>query len=289
MVDGRLILRWDWLAALLAGVAFARRERPYTAGALLAYAALSRLFPVFALAGVALAAVVALVRRRTVDRAIARVLLGAALTAAVLVPLAGALRPEHGWRDFARNVRKHTSVASPNRMGLAVVVAFESATRQRLLVRQVDDVRADWERAQEQTLRARRPLWLVLVALGVVAVAFATREQPAWAACVLGLLLIPLARPLACYYYAFVALLPLLAARRAEVGGVAIALALASGVVARLPGYGMDEQYAAQSLLVMLASSFIASSFIGRGQTASPPSPPSQAPPCPPIGPPPSP
>ena len=187
---GGSLLRWDWLAALLAGVAFARRGRPHAAGALLAYAALSRLFPVFALVGVALAALVALVRRQALDRALVRLLLGAAVTAALLVPLAGAMRPEHGWREFAGNVRKHTSVASPNRMGLAVVVAFNPATRQGQLARRGDDdVRGRWERAQDETLRARRPLWLVLAALGVVAIALATREQPAWAACVLGLLL----------------------------------------------------------------------------------------------------
>jgi hypothetical protein len=281
---GGSLLRWDWLAALLAGVAFARRGRPATAGALLAYAALSRVFPAFALAGVALAALLALVRRRAIDRAHARLLLGAAVTAALLVPLAGLARPAHGWRDFARNVAKHTSVASANRMGLAVVVAFDPDARQRVLARRTTDVRGAWERAQEQTLRARRPLWLVLVALGIAAVALATREQPAWAACVLGLLLVPLGRPLACYYYAFVALLPLLAERRAEVGGIAVALALASGLVARLPGYEMDEQYAAQSLLVLLALPFIASYFIGRWRASPPP----QAPPRPPIGPEPS-
>ena len=60
----------------------------------------------------------------------------------------------------------------------------------------------------------------------------ARRARPAGVGgCVLGLLLVPLVRPLACYYYAFVAALPLASERRADVAGIAVALALASGMV----------------------------------------------------------
>jgi hypothetical protein len=107
--------------------------------------------------------------------------------------------------------------------------------------------------------------------VGVVTIAFALREQPAWIACVLGLLLIPLGRPLACYYYAFVAALPLASEGRADVAGISVALALASGIVARLTGLGVDEQYAAQSLLVVLAFAFIASAFLGRSSVTGVP------------------
>ena len=179
------------------------------------------------------------------------------------------IRPGPVWSDFARNLAKHTSVPSPNRMGLAVVLAFDRATTRRALEARGADVRAEWESSQQRTLRDRRALWIALALLGAAAIALATREQPAWAACVLGLLLVPLARPLACYYYAFVAALPLASERRADVAGIAVALALASGLVAQLSGYGVDEQYAAQSLLVLLAFAFIASSFLARRDRAA--------------------
>jgi hypothetical protein len=261
---GGSFLRWDWLAALLAGLALSRRERPVAGGVLLAYASLSRVFPAFALAGALLAAAVSVVRRQKVERAIARVLLGAAVAAALLAPLASAVRRGPGWSDFARNLAKHTSVPSANRMGLATVVAFDPAATQRALDRQGGDTRGRWEAAQAGTLERRRWLWIALALVGVGAIALAVRGQPAWAACVLGLLLVPLGRPLACYYYAFVAALPLASERRADVAGIALALALASGIVARMTGFGVDEQYAAQSLLVLLAIGFMASSFIGR-------------------------
>jgi hypothetical protein len=268
---GGSFLRWDWLAALLMGLALCRRGRPMTGGVLLAYAALSRLFPAFALAGAALALVVSLVRRRPLDRALTRLLSGAVLAAALLIPLASAVRRGPVWSDFTRNLVKHTSVPSPNRMGLAVVVGFDPAGTLRTLERgSTGDARGDWEATQSRSLRARRVLWVALAALGTAAIALAVREQPAWAACVLGLLLIALGRPLACYYYAFVAAVPLLSERRADIAGIVVALALASGIVSHLSTYGVDEQYAAQSLLVVSAFAFVASSFLGRRALAAP-------------------
>jgi hypothetical protein len=267
---GGSFLRWDWLAALLAGLALCRRERPFAGGALLGYAALSRVFPIFALAGAALSLIVTAIRRRPIDRAIVRVLLGAAVVAAVLIPLSTAVRRGPLWPDFTRNLAKHTSVPSTNRIGLAVVVAFDRGTTEHALERHGGDVRGGWEATQARTLRDRRVLWLGLAIAGLIAIAFAVRDQPAWCACVLGLLLIPLGRPLACYYYAFVAALPLASERRPDVAGIAAALALASGIVALMSGFGIDEQYAAQSLLAVLAFAFIASSFVGqrRGSAA---------------------
>jgi hypothetical protein len=203
------------------------------------------------------------------DRAALRVLGGAAAVAVLLVPLSAAARRGPVWSEFTRNLAKHTSVPSPNRMGLAAVIAFDRAHTRRALEGQTGDVRAAWEAAQARTVHDRRALWIVLAAAGAAAIALAVREQPAWAACVLGLLLIPLGRPLACYYYAFVAAVPLLSERRADVGAIAVALALASAIVARLPSYGVDEQYAAQSLLVVIAFAFVASAFIGRTAPAA--------------------
>ena len=261
---GGSILRWDWLAALLGGLALLRRERPLAAGGLLAYAALSRVFPVFALAGAGLALGVSTVRRRPADRTIVRLLLGATLAAAVLVPLAGAVRGGAVWADFARNLAKHTSVPSPNRMGVAALLAYEPAETVRALQQGAPADSPRWEDTQTWKLQERRPLWIALAIVGVVAVGFALRDQPAWMACLLGLLLVPLGRPLACYYYAFVAALPLASERRADVAGIAVALALASGIVARMRGFDVDEQYAAQSLLVVLAFAFMASAFLVR-------------------------
>ena len=212
-----------------------------------------------------------MLRRRPLDPAAVRVLVGALAATMVLGPLAGAVRRDHAWTDFAHNLRKHTSVASANRMGLAVTLAFDRHSRQAALHPDGGDDRRDrWEDAQAETLRGRRWIWIALAALGTLAIALAVRDQPVWAAGVLGLLLVPVATPIACYYYAFVTALPLLTERKSEAGGITLALALAAGLVARLPRYEMDEQYAAQSLLALVAFVFLASAFIGRRRPAEP-------------------
>jgi hypothetical protein len=210
-------------------------------------------------------------RRQPFDPAAVRLLMGALAVTMVLGPLAGAVRRDHAWIDFAHNLQKHTSVASANRMGLAVTLAFDGRARQAALHPDGgEDNRSRWADAQAETLQRRRWLWIALAALGTLAIAWAVRDQPVWAAGVLGLLLVPLATPIACYYYAFVAAIPLLAERKSEVGGITLALAIAAGLVARLSRYEMDEQYVAQSLLALVAFVFVASAFLGRRQPAAP-------------------
>jgi hypothetical protein len=164
-------------------------------------------------------------------------------------------------------MHKHTSVASGNRMGLASLLAYDrQARREALHPVAGEDPRTRWERAQTETLRGRRWLWLVLGAMGTVVVAACVRDQPAWLAALLGLLLIPLGTPIACYYYVFVAALALLAEARREVGGLLLALSIASLLVARLSQYDMDEQYVAQSLIAIMALAFVASAFLSRSK-----------------------
>jgi hypothetical protein len=256
---GGSLLRWDWLAALLAGTALCRRGRTFGAGVLLGYAALVRVFPLFALVGAAFGAIGGRLRRRE-DPGVRPLLLGALAVTLLLGGLAAGPAHPYGWRAFAGNLRKHTSVPSPNRMGLATVLTWDAAAKRGPADA---ETRATWENSAAETLARRRWLWLGLAALGAAAIARAARGQPTWAACVLGLLLVPQATPAACYYYIFVAAIPLLAERRAEIAGIALALAVAAGLVARLP-LETPTQFAAQSLLVLLAFGFVASSFLGR-------------------------
>ena len=263
------LLRWDWLAALLAGLAWCRRERPALGGAALGYAALSRMFPVFALVGVALGVVAGALRARA-PRDGLRILAGAAALALVLVPASELARPGPTWSAFAHNLAKHSGVPSPNRVGLPMVLAFDPSTS----LSQLDHVpaapaRAVWVRAHAADIARHRAAWAIVAALAALGVALAARAQPGWCAAALGLALVPVGPALACYYYAFVAALACLAAQKGEVAVVLLGLTTAAGVAARLPRYRIDSQYAAQSLLAAVALAFVVSAFLGR-KTALP-------------------
>ena len=62
---GGAILRYDWLAARVLGIALLRRERPAASGFLLAWATALRIFPGCLIAGVALGAAWRMLRARS--------------------------------------------------------------------------------------------------------------------------------------------------------------------------------------------------------------------------------
>jgi hypothetical protein len=114
---GGSILRYDWLAALLMAMAFLRLNRPAAAGALLAYAALQRVFPVVFLLPVA--------ARWLTDRnpEPRRVLVAAALTAAAGLACALTLKGAPVlFAEFADKMALHGSHAASNRIGFSRVV-----------------------------------------------------------------------------------------------------------------------------------------------------------------------
>jgi len=269
---GGSFMRWDWLATLLGGLALCRRERPFTGGALLGYAAMVRVFPGFALIGAALGGATALATRKPLASGLGRLLAGALCAMVLLAVLPAMAGRDRAWLDFVARLEDHASVPSPNRMGLAVVLAHDSSVEHaRAPGRASVNPRARWEEAHATVLRRRRGWWIAALVAGAVGIAAATRGEPAWATCLLGLLLVPLGTPIACYYYAFFAAVPLLAQRRTEVGALALALALAASLVSRFGPSADDRQYFAQSLLVVSAFVFIASAFSSRSRAESPP------------------
>ena len=166
------------------------------------------------------------------------------------------------------NLRKHTSIASPNRMGLAAVLAYNPATT--AARRAAPDplaARVLWERQQEERLAPRRWLWWGLAGLAAVAIARATLDQPLWAAWSSG-----------CCWSLWGRRISFATTtcssrrshcspqRRTEVAGISLTLVLAAGVVARMSHLELANQFAAQSLLVLLAFGFVASAFLTRPQ-----------------------
>jgi hypothetical protein len=227
---GGSILRWDWLLWMVAGVALTKKERPFWGGICLGLSALLRVFPVLLLAG-------PLVRwavRR--DRPAGRVLAGAALAAALVVPVSVAVAGADAWPACAANLVKHTSVPSMNRMGLRAVVAWSPAEGARAL----HDGRAAvpwsaWEAARAQAQAERRPVYLLLAALFAAAVLAAAVRLETWEATALASALIPILTEPACYYFMFLVVLAPLAVRRPAVGPILLSVTAATAVVAWIP------------------------------------------------------
>lgn len=236
---GGSILRQDWLAASALGVALLRSDRPTAGGALLAWAALLRIFPGCLLAGVALGTLWRMARARSLrlPQAERRCAAGVLATLAVGFALSSAASGgPSSWLAFAERSRVHLGTPLANHLGLATLLAYDPAARSELARDPaLEDPMQRWKEARRARFAERRALFVALVAGFALLLAQRAARLPLWVGAALGSALIPVALELTGYYWS--ALLPLafLGARRP---GIAAALC-AFGVA----GYGISERW----------------------------------------------
>jgi hypothetical protein len=257
--SGGAFLRHDWLFASVAGLCLLRKERPLLAGAAFSYAALVRLFPALLLVGPLAAAVLRWRDSGRVDRSDARLFLGVALAALVLIP-AGALVSSglDAYAGFARNTAKHAATPLTNHMGLRTLVSYRPWTVAARTLGRGDDPWQPWKDARRAGYRQLWPLHL-LGALGLLFLVLravrSTGGEP-WVAVALSVPLLGTLE-LTCYYYVFLVLLAPLWSRRKEVGALLVGFCAFSGWVFLAPLRFMsrweDEQYLAMSAAALAA------------------------------------
>jgi hypothetical protein len=251
---GGAYLRWDWIFYLVAGICLVRKERPLLGGFFLGYTTLLRVFPVFVFTGPALVVLQQLWgikgHERTgwapkpleagerllkrVDRRYLALFGGAALSAAILMPIS--LVTSHGvdgYRMFLKNTEKHKETPLTNYMGLRTIVAFKPNETGRVLRSdKLEDPWGAWKKAKLRTFRERFAfLYLPLVAGFVVLLWYATRGVEPWVACSMGAMMIAVGVELTCYYYAFLWAVALLYEKRREAGGILLAVTGITGFI----------------------------------------------------------
>ena len=121
---GGSLLRWDWLAALLLGMAALARGRGATAGACLAYAALARIFPLAFLLPLG----IKWVQSRARDAVLTRALVAAvAVVLVVVTVLIAAGEDRTSTRAYLAKIRLHSQEAAANSVGLGPLLVFHAA------------------------------------------------------------------------------------------------------------------------------------------------------------------
>ena len=150
---GGSVLRWDWIAALIAGVAALFRGAGTAAGLLFAYAAAARIFPALLLVPLAIKWLQKH-RDRAPDRALGRCL-GTAVAAVVLgIIVVAAAVPFLSVGEFIAKIRLHGDSAFTNHIGLGTWLVFQAAPW---------DVYIDGMRSVDPVaLAASRPAWWVV-------------------------------------------------------------------------------------------------------------------------------
>jgi 4-amino-4-deoxy-L-arabinose transferase-like glycosyltransferase len=205
--DGRLVggfLQYDWFCAVAAGVAFLRRGRPAVAGGLVAYAVLARIFPAVFLLSAAIPAVILWVRRGELRRrALAFFLVAAAAGAVGLGVGSLTARGPAAWGDFFGNLSHHSGehLYGERRVGLQHLFTHDLT---RFEVDESSSERRELFERQKSFYLAAAAVFLLLYLAGVH-----RRSLPdalLWGLAPLFVLAVS-----SRYYWAFLALLPLLA------------------------------------------------------------------------------
>jgi hypothetical protein len=134
---GWSLLRYDWLAASVAGACLLGRGHRFWGGALIGWATLSRIFPAIVLLFLVVRGAHRLIAERRLDRDALRIAAGFLLVVSTgTLATWGTLGSGH-FRDFAHDldVQLAPENLSVNRMGLAVALAYRGETTERQLVR----------------------------------------------------------------------------------------------------------------------------------------------------------
>ncbi|HEY7517479.1 MAG TPA: hypothetical protein VIE36_04230 [Methylomirabilota bacterium] len=123
---GGSVLRWDWIAAVIAGVAAFARGAGATAGVLFGYAAIARVFPLLLLVPFAIKWVQtrrAATRDHTLDRCLAAAAVTLTVTAVAVAAGAEALAVG----EFLAKIGLHSSTPFTNHVGLGTWLVFQTA------------------------------------------------------------------------------------------------------------------------------------------------------------------
>lgn len=272
---GGSFLRWDWLFYMVAAIACLKKDKPVLGGMALGYAMLLRIFPGALFAGPFLLACVRWIREGKLDRSSQRFLIGGALAVALLMPLgmfsAGKLDT---YQAFVRNSLKHAETPLTNNMGLRTVLSHRPGNAGRdLRDSALLDPWQKWKEARLAGFDEAKPIFVLLM-FGFIALLWrALRNAEPWAAATLAASLIAVLFELTSYYYAFILVLGLLAAKHERYAAWLLGLTTASCLVAVAPLPFMpsweDEQYLWISLLSLLVLAAILWDFGNSRQPSS--------------------
>ncbi len=207
---GGAFLRQDWLAAVAVAICLLHQKRHAPAGALLAYAAMVRVFPATFLIGATVLGLAALAKRQTLSkfRHIAAGFAGGIVICLLAGSMIGA--GPSAWGEFRTNLEKHHGTWLTNNVGLKNTMLYDGATMRR------DDVDfrlpepwLHWQEKMNRLERERRPLIAAVSALMLALVVLAARRQRLDQASILGIVVTFSLVVLTSYYWVMLLLLPL--------------------------------------------------------------------------------
>lgn len=236
--------RTEWMAELLAAMAFMKKGRHATAGVLVGLSTVSRIFPVFWAVGAVVMATRAL-RRRQLDREATRFLVAMGLVCVSLTLGSVAATSTHYWRDFLSKISELAGVITSWRVGFEFLYtgAWDGQV---------------WGGERLTKFHHVHPLIIAIPRLCAVvgAVLLAPRLRERWEQLVLGFMLAFFLQNLLYYYYVMLLAPTLWLATRSEETPRAAALAWMFGTSALVTWLCRDWDRGYQTYFAVSVSIF---------------------------------
>ncbi len=202
---GRFIggfLQYDWFCAIAAGVCWLRQRKPIPAAAALAYATMTRVFPVILVGSLVLSVLAFWIRSGRIRRRDLKFGLAFGLFCLLALGL-GSLtgRGPDAWLEFASNISHHSQehTFGQRRVGLKHVFTHDLASFE------FDE----GVRQRRRTLARQQTAYQAAAALGLIAFGLALMRRRDRQALLLGLIPLFLLTVSSRYYWSCLALLPL--------------------------------------------------------------------------------
>lgn len=176
---GGSVMRLDWLAMLVVSLCCIKKERWALAGAAVAVGAMARLFPILFVFGVAVRALIILVKERRLERRYLRF----ASSCLVVMAALGALgtttaRGPSAWSEFTSNILSHSEALATKRIGLKYVLLTPAALRL--------ERGAGWNDAMNARWRQLKPVALGIGLLSLLVLGVGVRRIEDYEAFALG-------------------------------------------------------------------------------------------------------
>lgn len=252
-------LQYDWFVAVAVGLAAVKRRAPGVAGVALAWAAVTRVFPLALVVAVVAPGLARAARaRRAPDRFTRRFALAFAVAAGVgLAVGATTARGPGAWLEFEARILRHADqhATGEQRVGLAhaLTVSWPLA--------------ADAD-AREAIVADRASPTRIVAVVGLVGLGLALVRRRPPEALVLGLVAVFLGAVASRYYYALLVLLPAVSGRRAwlDVAQVTLVLAGAGLAWAQLGPYPTYLAY--EWLVAALLVAWVGERLVHDGRVA---------------------
>jgi hypothetical protein len=270
---GGAFMRQDWLFLLVLSACLTRKRYYALAGAAFAYSTLLRVFPGILLAGWVVVAAAHFVKHRRLAPSHVRVMAGGIAATVLLVSISVGVAGKSAYPEFYKHIQVHNHTPLTNNMGLATILSQSPSGRMKYVRdEKLLDAFGPWKQMRRDTLKAFKPLHLILLAALAVAFVYVVRRiKLLWVAQALSLAIVISVVEVTCYYYTMFILAAFLTRHRRGLEQWVLCVAGISQllVVNRYISYYYDDRYTWQSVLFCVFSVSLIFAYWPKAKTRS--------------------